>query len=158
MHSFRHDAILRGSPPNRPFLPTNSAEEPYFCFALLVSLVIAAFVLTKLLSEPGAITVGTVAYVILILTIPVAAWFWLRSSLDFVIGVFLFCQASMASVGLAYPLIGMTDTIGSTGLSLIAVVFPLVACVAIYAGMSEHRQFSGLRARIDELRDVSAVE
>lgn len=130
----------------------------YFGFALLISLVIAAFVLAKLLSEPGTIAVGTVAYLVLILTIPVAAWFWLRSSLDFVIGVFLFCQASMISVGLAYPLIGMTETTASTGLSLIAVIFPLATCVAIYAGVAEHRQFSVLRARIDELRGLSAVE
>jgi hypothetical protein len=97
-------------------------------------------------------------YLALVWLLVVAAWRWLRSPLDFIVGTFLFCQAAMVSAGGFYPLIGTTHTHQAMLMSLVALMFPLAALALIVRGAAEHREFRELRLRLEQLRAAPAGE
>ncbi|MDN5865471.1 MAG: hypothetical protein L0I62_09725 [Gammaproteobacteria bacterium] len=124
----------------------------------LIALAIVGVVLSREWPQLWSLSPRDIAYLVLVLMIPIAVWRWLRSPLDFIVGVFLFCQAAVVSVGLSYPLIGTTQGYEATMMSLVALIFPVAAVVMIRAGIIEHRRFLRLRARLDELSRLPAVD
>lgn len=126
----------------------------WFCvgFVLLVALAITASVAFSDRLNLWSLPAGMIGYLVLLWLLVVAAWRWLRSPLDFIVGVFLFCQAAVVSAGSYYPLIGMTDTPQEWQMSLIALMFPLAGLAMIVNGVREHRQFQQLRQRLQQLR------
>jgi hypothetical protein len=77
-------------------------------------------------------------YLVFVLALPVLSWYYLWSIPEFVVGVFLICQAAVVAVGIHYPL----------GSQLQA---PAMAIAAIVVGWREHREFLTLR------RDLRAL-
>lgn len=126
-----------------------------FCvgFSLLVAVLVDGMVLIGLHDSGKTLTMGVAGYLILVACIPLAAWRWMRSPLDFIIGVFLFCQAGLVCVARAYPLLGMAHTHQGMLMSIVAFMFPLAALALIVAGVRDHRQFRDLRARLERWRD-----
>jgi len=112
--------------------------------SLLVALGITVVDLIGVLRHPDEAPAGLAGYLILIWLLPLAAWRWMRSAMDFIVGVFLICQA--------YPMIGLAHGAEAAKLSLIAVMFPLVAVVMIGAGITQHRRFHVIRARLEALQ------
>lgn len=109
-------------------------------FVALVSIAVAGFVLTQ--EERGAETTG---YLAVVAAMPVVAWLWLRTPLEFVTGIFLMCQAALAFTGSTYPLVG------------VAIVFPFAAVALIVAGARDHRRFRLLSARIRQLTGAAGA-
>lgn len=112
-------------------------------FTALVSIAVVAGRWTDAAAPSG---MTSVAYMLTVLAMPVVVWRWLRNPLEFAIGVFLMCQAALAFIGQSYPL--------WSG----AAVFPVVALIMIGAGISDHRKFRGIEARIRELLSSPRVE
>ncbi len=142
----------------RPTPEQRRSHRLVLAFSIVITLAIVASVLAGHWPRPWTLPPEEIAYIVLVLMIPVAAWRWLRSSLDFIVGVFLLCQAAIASVGLSYPLVGTTQGYEAMMMSLIALIFPLAALAMIVTGIGEHRRFLRLRTRLEELRAFSAVE
>ena len=116
-------------------------------FTALASLMIVVGALTgraPLQLTPWSLT--SVAYVVVVLSLPLIVWKWLRTPLDFVVGVFLLSQAALAFIGHTYPL-------WST-----AVVFPFAALIMIAAGISDHRKFLKVRAEIRRIVQSRQVD
>lgn len=126
----------------------------WFCVGvvLLVALTITIGLAFFARPHPWSLPAGMIGYLVLLWLLVVATWRWLRSPLDFIVGVFLFCQAAMVSAGGYYPLIGMTHTPQAMQMSLVALMFPLAALAMIVSGVREHRQFQQLRERLQQLR------
>jgi len=124
-----------------------------FCVAvsLAVALGITVFGLIGLGNLPAGALAGLTGYLALLWLLPLAAWRWMRSATDFIVGVFLICQAALACVGQAYPMIGVSPD-ASWHLTLTALMFPVVAVFMIAAGIRDHRRFQSLRQRLEELR------
>lgn len=131
----------------------------WFCVGvtLLVALAITAGLMSGARPHPWSLPPGMIGYLVLLWLLVLAAWRWLRSPLDFIVGVFLFCQAAMVSAGAYYPLVGMTHTPQATQMSLVALMFPLAALAMIANGVREHRQFRQLRLRLGRLRSESGA-
>ncbi len=105
-----------------------------------ISIVVAATSLTgKTPFGTPSWDLRTAGYVSVVLSLPVIAWYWLRSPLELAVGAFLFCQAALAFGGSSYPLWSS------------AVVFPVAALLLIRAGARDHRKFLALRAEIRTL-------
>ena len=126
----------------------------WLCVAVsvFVALGITVVSLIGVFRHPGQAPAGLAGYLILVWLLPLAAWRWMRSALDFIIGVFLICQAALACLGQAYPMIGLAHDAEAAKLSLIAVMFPLVAIATIGAGIIQHRRFHLIRARLETLQ------
>ena len=128
-----------------------------FCVAvvLLVALAITIGFGASARPHPWSLPAGMPGYLALLWLLVLAAWRWLRSPLDFIVGVFLFCQAAMVSAGGYYPLIGTTHTGQAALMSLVALMFPLAALAMIASGIAEHRQFRALRMQLEQLCAMS---
>jgi predicted membrane metal-binding protein len=81
----------------------------------------------------------TAGYLAVVVAMPVLAWLWLRTPLEFVTGIFLMCQAALAFNGSPYPLLS------------VAIVFPFAAVALIVAGVRDHRRFRDVTERIARL-------
>ncbi|MGH8226111.1 MAG: hypothetical protein ACRER1_08180 [Gammaproteobacteria bacterium] len=125
-----------------------------FCVvvSLLVALAITVVDLIGMFRHPDRVSAGLIGYLVLVWLLPLAAWRWMRSALDFIVGVFLICQAALACVGATYPMIGFTYGAEAAKMSLIAVIFPLVAVIMIAVGVAEHRRFHAIRNRLETLQ------
>lgn len=136
----------------------NERVTYWFCVAVsvLVALGITIGSLITAFRHPDKASAGLAGYLALLWLLPLAAWRWMRSAMDFIIGVFLICQAALACVGQTYPMIGLTHNAEATGLSLIAVMYPLVAVAMIGAGFAQHRRFRSIRARLETLQNNRA--
>lgn len=125
---------------------------------VLVALVITAGFGVILKQQAwSSLPVGMWGYLALLWLLVLATWRWLRSPFDFIIGVFLFCQAALVSVGRHYPLIGTTHTHEAMLMSLVALMFPVAALAMIANGVAEHRQFRVLRQQLEQLRGAESI-
>jgi hypothetical protein len=68
--------------------------------------------------------------------LPLIVWRWLRTPLEFIVGVFLLCQAAVAFTGQTYAF-------GPT-----TVVFPLAAIALVVVGWRDHRRFIRLQTEM----------
>lgn len=132
----------------------------WFCVAvtLLVAVILTTSIGMTARQHAWSLPDGMFGYLALLWLLVVAAWRWLRSPLDFIVGTFLFCQAAVVSAGGFYPLIGTTHTHQGMLMSLVALMFPLAALAMIARGIAEHRQFRELRLRLEQLRGAPAGE
>lgn len=127
------------------------ARRSTYWFSLGVVLLVA-IVLTVSVALDHAWTAGAIGYLILVWLLVLAAWRWLRSPLDFFVGVFLFCQAALLCAGSAYPILGTTPARGALPMALLALLFPLAALALIGFGVRDHRRFLDLSQRLEQLR------
>lgn len=129
----------------------------YVAVALLVALAITAGMVTLAKQHALSLPMSVLAYLALLWLLVLATWRWLRSPFDFIIGVFLFCQAALVSVGRHYPLTGTTHTHEAMLMSLVALMFPLIALAMIANGVKEHRQFRVLRQQPEQRRGAESI-
>lgn len=120
---------------------TTSTERRYrYVFAgftALVSLLIIGSMLWRLAplgDHPWDLRIA--GYMVAVAALPLVVWCWLRTPLEFIVGVFLVCQAALALSGRAY------------GFSVETAVFPIAAVALIVAGVREHARFVRLRAEL----------
>jgi len=109
-------------------------------FTALLSLVIVAEALVRfapLGERPWSSQVA--GYTAVVTILPIVVWRWLRTPLDFVVGVFLLCQAALVLGGRSY------------GYDLGTAVFPIASLALIAAGLRDHQRFLRLR---EELRAI----
>lgn len=131
-------------------LTTASERKLRLVFAgctALVCLLVAAGMLHRLAplgGEPWSM--GAAGYMLTVLALPYIVWRWLRSPLDFVVGVFLLCQAALAFDGRSYSLWSS------------AVVFPVAALILISMGIRDHRKFRALEAEIRSIVQSRPVD
>jgi len=81
-------------------------------------------------------------YLAVVLVLLLVVWHWLRRPLEFIVGVFLLCQAALAFGGRSY------------GFSLGSAIFPIASIALIAAGLRDHHRFLRLQA---ELRSIIAA-
>jgi hypothetical protein len=106
-------------------------------FTALVSLVIVATALSRFAPLGARPWNSQVAgYVAVIALLPFVVWRWLRTPLEFIVGVFLLCQAALVFAGRSY------------GFGMGTAVFPIVSISLIAAGLRDHRRFLQLRAEL----------
>ncbi len=86
---------------------------------------------------PAGLNPRVVGYLAFVGALPIVAWFWLRSTWDFILGVYLFCQAALAAGG-APPQAGPWP-------------LPFFGALAVLVGIVEHLRFRRLRVQIQEL-------
>jgi hypothetical protein len=126
---------------------------------VVVVVLVALAITTGLAMAPWEqLDAGALGYLALIWLLVLATWRWLRSPLDFIVGVFLFCQAALVSAGRSYPLVGTTHTHEAMLMSLVALIFPLAGLAMIASGIAEHRQFRVLRQHLEQLRRPASAE
>jgi hypothetical protein len=121
--------------------PTERRFQYFFVgFTALVSLVIVAAALSRfapLGERPWNPQVA--GYVFVTALLPFVVWRWLRTPLEFIVGVFLLCQAALVFAGRSY------------GFGMGTAVFPIVSLSLIAAGLRDHQRFLRLR---EELRAI----
>lgn len=120
-----------------------------------VTVLVAVLVTIHAFPQAVRLSPGSLAYLALVWLLALAAWRWLRSALDFVVGTFLFCQAALVCAGFAYPVIGTAAAIANPPMALLALLFPLTALLLIGRGVSDHRRFRSLRARLLQFREAA---
>lgn len=124
-------------------------------FALGMALVVAALVTGSAFSHGMRLAPGVIGYLVLIWMLVLAIWRWLRSPLDFIVGVFLFCQAGLLCLGRVYPVLGTAAAHDAFPLALLALLFPLVALLMIAHGVADHRRFLKLHVRLLRLHGMA---
>ena len=115
-------------------------QRSFVGFAAVISFLVGAVTLAELV--PFGIRrwdIVSSGYLLLVLLLPLVVWRWLRTPLDFIIGVFLLCQAALAIDGRSYPLWSS------------AAVFPVAALILIGIGIRDHRRFRAIEAEIRQL-------
>lgn len=106
-------------------------------FTALVSLVIIGTMLgrlTPLGDQTWSLPVA--GYLAIVAVLPLVVWCWLRTPLEFIVGVFLLCQAALAFSGRTY------------GFGLETALFPIAAVALIVTGARDHARFARLRAEL----------
>ncbi|GLR14767.1 hypothetical protein GCM10007907_35570 [Chitinimonas prasina] len=126
----------------------SSLRSHYFCVAVTGLICAWLAVGNIIVAEPlgnAAWDWTRLGYVGIALAMPFVAWRYLRNPLDYIMGVFLLCQAAVVATGRSYPLIG------------IAMLFALYAVQSIIVGLRDHRRFLRLRARLDILMHAATM-
>ncbi|TGS09812.1 hypothetical protein EN830_35310, partial [Mesorhizobium sp. M1C.F.Ca.ET.187.01.1.1] len=77
-----------------------------------------------------------IGYLAVVALLPWVVWRWLRTPLEFIVGVFLLCQAALAFTGQTYDF----------GLS--TAVFPLASIALVVVGWRDHQRFHRLQAEM----------
>lgn len=112
-------------------------------FTALVSLLVVGGVLSRFaLVGDRPLDLRTIGYCAVVASLPMIVWRWLRTPLEFIVGVFLLCQAALAFAGRSY------------GFGLGTAVFPIASVALILTGLRDHRRFLQLQA---EMRGIFAT-
>lgn len=110
-------------------------------FTLLVSLVILAVALPATLAGPAAgLAPGNLAYLGYVAVMPLLVWFFMRTPLEFIAGVFLVAQAALMVSGSSYGLGQQPQA-------------PIAAVALILVGLRQHQEYREVRRRLAELRE-----
>jgi hypothetical protein len=106
-------------------------------FTSMVCLVITISVLGRLAPlGDQSWDLSTTGYLAVVAALPVVVWRWLRTPLEFIVGVFLLCQAALAFSGRTY------------GFGLETAAFPIAAVALVVAGARDHARFVRLRSEL----------
>ena len=107
-------------------------------FVALTSLGVVGFVAWRVLTVgiPGP-ALPVVTYVLFVAAMPLLVWHTMRTVEEFVVGVFLVCQAAVVSAG------------GHYAFGVATAWVPLVAIGAVLAGIDQHRRFVRLAHRLE---------
>jgi hypothetical protein len=112
----------------------------FTAFTALVSASIVGVILwLRLFSDAGAFGWGIIGYLALVATMPVLVWYFMKTPLEFIVGVFLVCQAALMLVGMSYSLWQQPQA-------------PIAAVALMVVGVRQHRDFRRLRRELADLR------
>lgn len=113
-------------------------------FTMVVSVVIVVSSVLSARTDPSTLTTPEAAgYLVLVAAMPVLVWFFMRTPLEFIAGVFLVAQAALVLGGGNYGL----------GSQLQA---PIAGVALVLVGAREHRQFIALRRELVRLQRSAA--
>lgn len=107
-------------------------------FTTAVSVVIVAVVLIAGRGRPW--DAGTLGYLGYVVAMPFLVWYFMRTPLEFVAGVFLVSQAALMLGGSSYGLWEQPQA-------------PIGGLVLLVMGVRQHREFLGLDRELRELRE-----
>ena len=109
-------------------------QRLFIAFTALISALIVGFVLARM-APMGRVPwdLRVFGSVMVVALLPVIVWRWLRTPLEFIVGVFLLCQAAVAFTGQTY------------GFGPTTVMFPLAAIALMVVGWRDHRRFLRLQ-------------
>lgn len=112
-------------------------QRAFIAFTALISALIVGFVLTRL-QPVGSLPwdLRAIGYLMVVAVLPLIVWRWLRTPLEFIVGVFLLCQAAVAFTGQTYAF-------GAT-----TVMFPLAAIALVVVGWRDHLRFLRLQTEM----------
>lgn len=130
-------------------------QQRVVVMSLVIALLIVAGLLQMTWPNWKSLIPNGIGYIALVLMIPLAAKFWLRTRLEFIVGTFLFCQAAVVSAGFTYPLPGTAHTLSFSLLSIITLMFPIAALGMIHVGMLDHRRYQQIVARMEQLHSAA---
>lgn len=109
----------------------------FIAFTALVSVLVIGSVLTRLVPMgERAWDLRAIGYLVVVALLPWVVWRWLRTPLEFIVGVFLLCQAALAFTGQAY------------GFGPSTAVFPLASIALIVVGWRDHQRFQRLQVEM----------
>lgn len=114
----------------------------FTAFTTVVSAVVIIGVGWPTAAGGGAAPTATWGYVALVAAMPVLVWFFMRTPLEYVVGVFLVCQAALMLAGSHYELWEQPQA-------------PLAALALVVLGVRQHLEFRRLRRELDEVRPVA---
>jgi hypothetical protein len=107
-------------------------------FTALVSIVVIGVILFVGGDPRSLVTPGRIGYLTYVALLPVLVWFFMRTPLEFIVGVFLVAQAALALVGQHYAL----------GEQIQA---PIAGLVLIVIGVRQHREFLAIERELIRL-------
>lgn len=112
----------------------------FTAFTALVSVSIVGVVLwLRVFGEAGELPWGMVGYLALVAVMPALVWFFMKTPLEFIVGVFLVCQAALMLAGSSYELWQQPQA-------------PIAAVALVVVGVKQHRDFRRLRRELEALR------
>lgn len=112
----------------------------FTAFTALVSASIVGVMLwLRIFGGAAPFAWGTVGYLALVAVMPVLVWFFMKTPLEFIVGVFLVCQAALMLVGRSYSLWQQPQA-------------PIAAVALMVVGMKQHLEFRRLRRDLAHLR------
>jgi len=107
---------------------------------LFTALVSVGIVVTVLVRQwPLQWDVGTVGYLAYVAAMPLLVWLFMRTPLEFIVGVFLVAQAALALAGGAYRLWDQPQA-------------PIGGVALLVVGVSQHLEFLRLERELKSLR------
>jgi hypothetical protein len=123
---------------------TDSERRWHVGFTLaigLITLAVAGFVLAGIVDGSRSVKddPGVIGYLAFVLSTPVLVWYFMRTPLELIVGVFLMAQAALAVVGVHYSLGEQPQA-------------PIAALVLLVIGIRQHAEFRKLRRDIQRLR------
>lgn len=105
-------------------------------FSAVISVAVVAGVMAAARNDPTTLTdPGVVGYLLFVAAMPLLAWFYMRTPLEFIAGIFLIAQAAVVLAGGHYEL----------GSQLQA---PIAAVVLILYGLRQHLEFRSLQREL----------
>jgi hypothetical protein len=120
--------------------PVPRTDRAVGIFCLIVTCAVSAGVTATVLAVNRPWTVERVGYLAFVLLLPPCALLF-RSAEEFIVGVFLLCQAAVCVAGHRYA---FTETY--------TILFPIASVGLIAAGVHQHRLFLAARKRLLDLR------
>ncbi|HEL2980153.1 TPA: hypothetical protein UMB92_003028 [Stenotrophomonas maltophilia] len=109
----------------------------FIAFTALVSVLVTGSVLIQL-APMGELPwdLRAIGYLAVVVLLPWVVWRWLRTPLEFIVGVFLLCQAALAFTGQTY------------GFDPSTAVFPMASIALIVVGWRDHQRFQRLQVEM----------
>jgi hypothetical protein len=105
-------------------------------FTAAVSAAVVGFVVWRILAgggeRPGT---GALGYLAMVAVMPVLVWFFMKTPLEFIVGVFLVCQAALMLGGAHYALGEQPQA-------------PIAAVVLMAVGLRQHLEFRRLEREL----------
>lgn len=134
----------------RYYQPLGRVEEPrteyerrwhlgFTIFTAIVSAAVVAVVLwTTVVRGRGLPPAGVLGYVAIVAVMPVLVWHFMKTPLEFIVGVFLVCQAALMLGGGSYALWEQPQA-------------PIAAVALVGLGIKQHLDFRSLRRELARL-------
>jgi hypothetical protein len=108
-------------------------------FTAVVSIAVVAGVLWVTVERGrGVPPAGVLGYLAIVALLPVLVWYFMRTPLEFIVGVFLVCQAALMLGGTSYALWEQPQA-------------PIAAVVLVVLGIKQHLDFRSLRRDLARL-------
>lgn len=140
----------------RYYQPLGRVEEPktdyerrwhpgLTLFTAAVSLAIVVVVAWESIVRGGGLPpAGMLGYLAIIALMPVLVWYFMRTPVEFIVGVFLVCHAALMLGGNSYALWEQPQA-------------PIAAVVLVGLGIKQHLEFRRLRRELVEVQQAGRV-
>jgi hypothetical protein len=141
----------------RYYQPLGRVEQPrtayerrwhlgFTIFTAIVSVAVVAVVLWEtVVRGRGLPPAGVLGYLAIVAVMPVLVWHFMKTPLEFIVGVFLVCQAALMLGGTSYALWEQPQA-------------PIAAVALVGLGIKQHLEFLSLRSELARLPRADRTE